>query len=316
MKRAFSTFLRYGISLLCLFYAFHGVPLGELWDVLRGLPAVPVTVAFLSGFLAYAVMGVRLMYMRTPHLTFRSTFCASLVGLALNNVLPAKAGEVAKAAWIGRDHGIPFDESLGIVFVERFFDVNVLALLSLWFMWGRLEQKGAASVLVACLALGWALLFLFRWRPAWVNFWGRLPLPRKVSDFLTRFTLTLVGQMAPQRLAWMTVSSIVLWAFYALQMFVALNWAAGLGLNWAEALGVFALSSLGMLLPSSPGALGVYEAVAVTALAAYGVPRSQALGVALFAHMAQFIPVTLVGGLVFLAFPVQRPADRQGGVGG
>ena len=78
---------------------------------------------------------------------------------------------------------------------------------------------------------------------------------------------------------------------------------AGLGLSMSGVVGVFALSSLGMLLPSSPGALGVYEAVMVTALDVYGVPRDQALAITLFSHMAQFIPVTLVGGLIFLAFP-------------
>ena len=88
-----------------------------------------------------------------------------------------------------------------------------------------------------------------------------------------------------------------------MQMAIALDFAAKLNLGFAGTLGVFALSSLGMLLPSSPGAIGVYEAVAVTALTAYNVPRDQALAITLFVHMAQFIPVTVVGGLIFLAFP-------------
>ena len=66
---------------------------------------------------------------------------------------------------------------------------------------------------------------------------------------------------------------------------------------------IHALSSLGMLLPSSPGAIGVYEAVTVAVLRAHDMPHDQALAAALFAHMAQFIPVTLSGGLVILFFP-------------
>ena len=39
-------------------------------------------------------------------------------------------------------------------------------------------------------------------------------------------------------------------------------------------------------------------------------PHDQALAAALFAHMAQFIPVTLSGGLVMLAFP-QKEKKRK-----
>ena len=109
--------------------------------------------------------------------------------------------------------------------------------------------------------------------------------------------------MTPGRILWMLCSSAVVWALYALQVGIVLNGAAELGLRWTDALGVFALSSLGMLLPSSPGALGVYEAVAVTALTFYGVPRDQALAAALADHMVQFIPVTAAGGLVLLLCP-------------
>ena len=66
-----------------------------------------------------------------------------------------------------------------------------------------------------------------------------------------------------------------------------------------------------MLLPSSPGAIGVYEAIAVAALRAHDVPHEQALAAALFAHMAQFIPVTLTGGLAMLAFP---PDPKEEGI--
>jgi len=311
LKKFLGGFLRWGISLLCLVYAFHGVPLSDLWEAMRRFPVMPMVATVLTGFVAYAIMGVRLMFMNPeghPHLTFRSTYCASLVGLALNNVLPAKAGEIAKAVWIGRDHGLSLDASLGIVFMERFFDVNVLALLSLWFLWQQ-GQIRVLSLFLLCLAGGWAVLFLFRARPEWGHFWERLPLPTKITNFLTRFTLSLVGQMSPRRLVWMTVSSLCLWTFYAFQTGVCLNWAAGLGFSWTETVAVFALSSLGMLLPSSPGAVGVYEAVMLTVLMAYNVPRDQALAVTLFSHMAQFIPVTVVGGLVFLLRPTPEASQ-------
>lgn len=302
MKNKISFVLRWGISIACLVYAFYGVPLKDLWDAMKNLPVLPMVLTVVTAFIAYAVLGLRLKFMHSPSLKFKSTFYASLVGLALNNILPAKAGEIAKAVWIKNENNLSFDISLGLVFMERFFDVNILALLSLWFMF-KIGMSGAANVLIICLIIGWAILILFHARPEFLNIYNKLHLPLKLADFLTRFTKSLISQLYIKRLIWMTFSTFLLWSFYYLQTAIALDFAAKLNLGFAGTLGVFALSSLGMLLPSSPGAIGVYEAVAVTALTAYNVPREQALAITLFIHMAQFIPVTLAGGLIFLAFP-------------
>ena len=88
-----------------------------------------------------------------------------------------------------------------------------------------------------------------------------------------------------------------------MQMFLCLNFVAGLGLGWNGVLSIFAVSGLSMLLPSSPGAIGVYEAFTVTLLKRYGVEPDAALAIALVSHMIQFIPVTLIGGLIFAMFP-------------
>ena len=310
MNRFVSVVLKYGVSLFCLFYAFRGVPLRELWDVLSRFPLPPMLLTTAVSFTAYAVMGVRLTRMNTPPLSFRSALCATLVGLAVNNVVPAKAGEVAKAVWIGRDNRLFADAALGIVFMERFFDVNALALLSLWFVW-HVGQRGTTILFLTCLLAGWLVLVLMRRCPKVVSWAARLPLPPKITGFLQRFLFALVGHLTAKRHVWMASTSVLVWGLYALETAVALNGVAGLGLNWKAALSVFALSSLGALLPSSPGALGVYEAIAVAALRAHDVPHEQALAAALFAHMAQFIPVTLAGGLVMLAFP---PEPKEEGL--
>lgn len=301
MKKIISIAIRCAISLLCLVYAFRGVPLHSLREEMSAVPLMPVFWAVAVSFAAYAVMALRMARMRDPHIPFGSSFCASLVCLALNNVLPAKAGEVAKAAWLKRRNGIAMDEALGLVFMERFFDVNVLALLSVWFLW-KLNAASSAFVLLLCLAFGWCVLLILRRYPALIGLFAKLPLPEKITSFIIRFTEAVTSQITVRRTAWMTVSSLVLWALYCVQMTFVLNGAYSMGLSWGDAVGVFAVSSLGMLLPSSPGAIGVYEAAVVTALTSCGVANEQALAAALVAHMVQFIPVTLAGGAVFLKF--------------
>jgi uncharacterized protein (TIRG00374 family) len=259
-------------------------------------------------FGAYAVMGLRLSFMADPPLSFRSTFCATLVGLAVNNVLPAKAGEVVKAVWMGRENGVSSRKTLGIVFMERFFDVNVLALLSLWFLW-TMGKHRATWLFVACLAGGWCVLFFFRAYPARAKAFTDLFGSGGVHRFVSQTLSGVLENMSPRRLIWLSSTSLTIWCFYSLQMILSVNAVAGLALPWRATLSVFAVSGLGMLLPSSPGAIGVYEAVIVAALEHYGVGPDEALALALFSHMAQFLPVTLAGGIIFAAFPRERYAD-------
>ncbi|MDR1732927.1 MAG: flippase-like domain-containing protein [Synergistaceae bacterium] len=295
-------FFKYGISVLCLCYAFWDVPLVNLLKIVKGYPLPPMLAVLGVSFTAYAVMGLRLSWMASPPLSFRSAFAATLVGLAINNVLPAKAGEVAKAVWLGRSNGISSQKALGLVLMERFFDVNVLAILSLWFLWS-LNRQEVVYLFAACLAGGWAVLFLFYRHPTLTERFIRLFGRGGLGSFVAQALAGVLDNMSPRALVRLTATSLTLWFFYSLQTFLCLNAAAALGLPWPTTLSIFAVSSLGMLLPSSPGAIGVYEAISLTALKNCGIEPDVALTVTLFSHMAQFIPVTLVGGLIFMAFP-------------
>ena len=307
--RLFWLLLKYGVSLACLIYVFRGVPLSDLWATLKRYPPLPMGGVLVVALVGYVAMGTRLAFMATPSLTFRSTFCATLVGQALNNVLPAKAGEIAKAAWIARSNGVSFHKTLGIVFMERFFDVNVLALLSLWFLWS-LGERGVVAGFVACLAAGWAVLLLFSLRPSVAERFCRLFGQGRLGNFVSQALSGILSNMTSRQLIWLCWTSLAVWAIHAFQMYLNLNAVAGLGLNWDAALAVFAVSGLSMLLPSSPGAIGVYEAFTAAMLKAYGIPAEEALAVALFAHMMQFIPVTTAGGIIFAAFP-QKIEEKE-----
>ena len=273
-------------------------------------PVPPMFATVAIAFAAYVVMGFRLVYMARPPLSFRSSFCGVLVGLAVNNVLPAKAGEISKALWLGRSNGISFQKALGIVFMERFFDVNVLALLSLWFLWFN-DGRGTFTILVASLLLGWTLLAIFYHYPSLTGRFVRLFGRGRLRDFVEQALSAVLSNMSRGRLIWLAATSLTGWFFYGLQMHLSVNAVAGLNLPWDAVLSVFAFSGLSMLLPSSPGAFGVYEAFMVTALKRYGVDAEEALAVALFAHMTQFIPVTLAGGLLFAAFPEKAKVEKK-----
>ena len=189
--------------------------------------------------------------------------------------------------------------------MERFFDVNVLALLSFWLLW-TLGERWVVAVFVTCLIVGWCVLVIFHKNQALAERFTGLFGKGRLRTFVSQALSGVLDNMSPGRLAWLSVTSLTSWSIYTVQMYWCLNVVAGLGLGWGGVLSIFAVSGLSMLLPSSPGAIGIYEAFTVTLLKRYGIEPDAALAIALVSHMIQFIPVTLVGGLIFAAFPAKR----------
>ena len=61
-----------------------------------------------------------------------------------------------------------------------------------------------------------------------------------------------------------------------------------------------------MILPSPPAAVGVFEAAALIALAAYGIPHYSALSYAVVLHLVNFVPYIVVGVLRLATTPVTQ----------
>lgn len=75
-----------------------------------------------------------------------------------------------------------------------------------------------------------------------------------------------------------------------------------LPLSWQAACTVLGIVNLGILIPSSPGYVGVFHSCVVLSLGIFGVPTGEALAYAIVIHLAQYLPVTLIGLGIFAKF--------------
>jgi uncharacterized protein (TIRG00374 family) len=256
-------------------------------------------IVFSISLLSYLALGLRLKYIRVPVLPFWDCVFAGLLCLGANNIFPAKAGEIIKAAWISRRNNFPFAAALGIVFWERFFDVNMLLLVGVWAAW-KLDIEPGLLTGVLILTSIWILLFFARKYPEFFPALFSKIKVKKLTDFINTLQNEVNSNMKCKRLLWLAVSTFVVWTSYATVSISSYKYIALLNVTITQGICIFAISSLGMLLPSTPGAIGVYEASAVLALSWFGVEKEQALGIALFIHALQFIPTTLLGCAVFI----------------
>jgi glycosyltransferase 2 family protein len=260
----------------------------------------------------------RLLFSPSSRPSLAAATEASLIGYLFNIVMPARLGEVARIVALRRRSGTSRAESASTVVVERVFDV--LSLLVLLFaaqpVLPRVASLRVAGVLAAVLSVGLigVVVSLAVWRERPVR-WALRPF-RRVPGLSARgveeIADSLVDGLGALRrwrqavlaLAWTAGS----WLVLAVSAWCILQ-ESGLHPPLGASILVIVATGLSAVIPAGPAGLGVFEAAGVVALAAYDVPRTEALSYTLVFHALNVAPF-VVAGLVALYLQGRlRPAQ-------
>ena len=280
--------------------AARAIDPGEVVEGVRSSDArwlAPAVAAFCAAALLRATRW-RAMFVAGERPRLRAVLAAMLVGDLFNNVLPARAGEAARVFALHARSGVSRAQIVATVVLERVFDVLVLLLMLAVALpllpdvtWLRAAAWLGAAVGVAAVAAV-VVLRVFGERPL-----RALLRPLRRVRFVPRDRLEQAPENAVRGLAALTAAA---WSCVVVCAWL-LTRAFDLDVPPGAALLVTVATALGMTVPSAPASLGVFEAAAVVALAAFGVPAPQALSYALVLHALMF--ATLVaGGLAVLAW--------------
>lgn len=287
------------IIIACFWYLLHDMRVEELLAAVRVYSPWRVLL-FMTIFLFFVLpAGIRLNYLTGGKATLPTALAAFVFGNGVNNLLPAKLGEVAKAAYLARRRHISAAESLCAVFWERLSDLNAVLVyavaIGLYFNVSRLYLPLLGGMLI----LWCGLLLLFRFPETFVRMTGRLP-----SEQLRGLTRSIVERLggAAHRPRWLVLMglSLALWCGYVVFTFWFLAAVCHLPIGAGGAALVCIAGGVGLILPSMPAGLGAYEAACVAALGVLGVDKAQALGAVLTLHLTQMAPFVLFAGYVLL----------------
>jgi glycosyltransferase 2 family protein len=276
-------------------------------------------------FIGQAIRAVRWRYLfaaatRPPYVPVLE---ATLIGQCFNNILPARAGEVARIVALHRTAGTSRAETTSTVVVERVYDVLVLlGLLFVLVPWlPHVTWLHAAAVLAIVLVVGTvtAVVVLLRWgeRPFLVLLrpLARLGLPflslERAEHAAASFVRGAASLRDPRLAAVALVLTTVSWVPLAFSTWV-LMLGFHLGLSPPAGFLITIAIGLSLIIPSSPGAVGVFEAAALVGLSAYGIPKADALSFAIVLHAVNFFPYVVAG---LLAVQWQAVRSRRIGTG-
>lgn len=120
---------RIGILGIGLVYVFWSVDLSLVIDKLKNYSLIWVCLIVIFSVFVYSILGYRLRSLSHHNLSTLNGLKATIVCHGVNNLLPTKLGEVAKILYTHHQSQLSKAEVTGVVFWERFLDLNMILIL-------------------------------------------------------------------------------------------------------------------------------------------------------------------------------------------
>ncbi|MGH7380692.1 MAG: lysylphosphatidylglycerol synthase transmembrane domain-containing protein [Candidatus Methylomirabilales bacterium] len=295
------------ISLLCLWFAFRNVPLGELVRVLAGANFLLLLAAIVSQLLAVVTRARRWLVLLDKEGKFADSFWAQSVGFLFTNVFPLRAGEPARVLVMADRCGLPVMQVTASAIVERLLDVatNVLVLILVlpWMQVPTLMNRiGVSFGVLVLMGLG-ILLLVVRFSDyserLLQSVCTRLPL-LPAEKVVVRWKELVSGFLPLTR--WRTTLRAVGWSLVTWGFSVAMFWSVLCAFQpdgrLVEAAFMMVALAFAVAVPSSPGFVGVFQLIGQQALVLpFGAKydAATALAITLTAHLTYYVLTTTLG---------------------
>jgi len=307
------------LSIGLLWYTLGDVDFHEVWTVLASSNVwlwIGCTVSATAIFPLRARRWQALLAPSSGRLPLGPLWRATAIGMMVNNVAPARAGEPARAFAISRERkDVRFTTAFASLAVDRLVDGSIVIAMMLAATLdprfpadatiGGASAWGIAASMAVVLFGVFVALALLAFAPAWCfgvsdKLVGAIApkLAPKVRSLLEGFA-SGVGVMRQPMLALEVIWwGLLHWACNAFAFYLGFL-ALGIDAPFSAALFVQGLIAISVALPSSPGFFGVFEAAGTVGLGLYGVSEVNAVSWAIGFHILSFIPITVIGAWYF-----------------
>lgn len=314
MRFSWKSAIGIALSIALLVWTLRDVSLAEVWQELAK-SSIPYFMA--SAFFATLIFPMRAFRWRVilqpvaANLPLGPLWRSTAIGMMINNVVPARAGEIARAYAVTRETPLTFASALASLAVDRLFDMFAIlglgaaAILDPAFPRGArvagqsLGDLAQGSIVIVLVLVG--SLYLLAYFPSQLvrafEIFARRVSPtveERGKNALLRFSGGLSVLKSPARFLLVLGWTIAHWLVNAFAFWLGFK-AVGLALPFSAALFLQMLIAVGVALPSAPGFFGVFEKLATVGLAIYGVMPTAAASWAIGFHLLSFIPITLIG---------------------
>jgi hypothetical protein len=305
------------ISIFLLYFSLKDVKFYEIIEILKKANLKLIFIPTLFIFASAVLSAFKWSRIAGSNVRIQDTFIALIIGLFVNNVLPARIGEFVKGYVLSKKTGISFTFGLSTVLIDRFFDLaGLLLIVFIFFPKQSLPAKVSQSlfilviILIACM-LTMIIMSRKKFTSVVANRLYKIKKPVllklaqrfiEIGENIRRINspLNIICYIAISFLQWLCMSA----ALY----FVTLT--LGVSVKFTYIPFICALLNMGLTIPSSPGYIGVYQFLLVYIMSIFSVPKHEGFAVSILFHASWYIPYNILG-FIFLLKEHLRIKDMQ-----
>lgn len=304
------------LSAIFLYATLSTVPFSKVLVALAS--ARPEWILASLGFLAlgYSTKAYRwtvMLHSLGSHVRVREAALPFMGGIALNNVLPFRSGDVIRVIAFQRFTGIPASGQIGTLVLERLLDL--LVLMTILFATisfaddGVLDKALLTGLQVAALAVALGIL-VFLTAPGLIRMTvcaleARVPRLRPAGEAFLRLSEAVATLSRPIFLMRVTALSLAGWLAEGGAYF-AVGQALGVAPTVEAALLALSIGTLSTIIPSAPGYVGTFHYFTARALSGLGASEVGATAYAILIHAILWLSTTIVGFLLLASSGLKR----------
>ena len=287
--------LSFCVATLCLYFAFNQVNIEDIYRALSDANLTYIFAAFITTFVTFILRSLRwkILLDSPKNLELQKYISTTHIGYFLNNILPFRAGDLARAKLLSSNStNIKFSFLVGSLVAEKIIDLWIVGLFSIF-----LILFGFNNVLGLEFSIGILLLYIIT---SFIIF-GNNSLANKMQkqfsitkNFIDGYLLVSKNKIK------LGGNTILLWCSFVAYMYTLLK-SVNIDLSFQQYIGITVITSIVTSLPIAPAAIGTYHLAVIYFLNLYGIGIDQSQTAAILLHSI-FLLYTIILGYIYLSF--------------
>ncbi len=291
----------YLFSLILIALIFSVIDLNQVLKEISKIGLQNFLFLILLYSLVFVFRGLRWKYVVRPltKISFKESFFITNTGFFVNALLPARAGEIARAYILSKKKSIGKIKSFSTVMVDRIIDGLTLFgffAVSLFFI--EIPKEFKSIIIVP--ALLFLLAFFFFFKPDKFRFLGRITA--KIFPSLKDKIKYVFYEMKEAGKIFRAEKNFILIIFYSSLVWLTESMvfyfsasAIGIPLSLFQVFLLIVITGFAVMIPSAPSYLGTFEAGFIIFFMAFGLNQNSAVSLAVIIHLIQTIVIIVFG---------------------
>ena len=287
--------LSFCVATLCLYFAFNQVNIEDIYRALSNANKAYIFAAFTATFITFILRSLRWMILldSPKDIDLQKYISTTHIGYFLNNILPFRAGDIARAKLLSNNsNNIKFSFLVGSLVAEKIIDLWIVGLFSIF-----LILFGFNNVLGLEFTIGILLLYIITSFIIFGNNFLANKIKKQFSITKNFFEGYLLVSKNKIKLGGI---SLLLWCSFVAYMYTLLK-SLNIDLSFQQYVGITVISSIVTSLPIAPAAIGTYHLAVIYFLTLYGIEIDKSQTAAILLHSV-FLLYTIILGYIYLSF--------------